>query len=678
MIELKDITKKFSFTDQSLSQLKSEALTPLRIFSADFILLFISFFCINFIKRGHFSIRREYVGLLLLFYLCWFITALTAKKFQTKNYNTYWNGIQIFVKSNLYLTYSISFIVVFFGLVGYSRVQIFSTLTALFCFESVLWTVFFRLGFEKASPETEIKADNLYESQRENRVSFGLICFDILLVFASFFLINLVKRGDLVLLPEYDKLLLIILGLWFVTALATKKFYINIHLNFYFNLWQWLKAGFLTLALTSVIVFGLRLFYYSRFQGFGTVLLLMLLEVIALTFYFWRKKETVNKKDVESVEEVKNIIGQEALPLTFDIEAIRQKLMEPARIKLEKRLLKHYPDFFAFINENIDLDEMIRLETAVENSPEPIALHSDKIPVRLFLNLHKINDIRKINKYFLQVHQMLLPGGYFVGEAHTIWTHMEWVYSKFPRQIAHVVYTLDFCFKRIMPKLPGFKNIYFALTKGKNRTISKAEMMGRLCFCGFEIVAEKEINKRLCVIARKVKTPSIDTNPTYGPLVTLKRSGSNGSVLHIYKFRTMHPYSEYLQQYVFNLQGLQKGGKLEDDFRMTAWGKFMRKCWLDELPMLYNWLKGDLQLFGVRPLSFHYLSLYDSELKELRKHVKPGLIPPFYADLPETFDEICDSERRYIKAFLKNPIKTQLSYFSKAFVNIALKGARSG
>lgn len=42
--------------------------------------------------------------------------------------------------------------------------------------------------------------------------------------------------------------------------------------------------------------------------------------------------------------------------------------------------------------------------------------------------------------------------------------------------------------------------------------------------------------------------------------------------------------------------------------------------------------------------------------------VKPGLVPPFYADLPGTFEEICDSERRYIRAFLERPVRTQIVY----------------
>ncbi len=193
----------------------------------------------------------------------------------------------------------------------------------------------------------------------------------------------------------------------------------------------------------------------------------------------------------------------------------------------------------------------------------------------------------------------------------------------------------------------------------------------------FEIVAEKMLDNKHYVIARKAKTISLDTSPTYGPLVQLKRSGLGGQMVSIYKFRTMHPYSEYLQQYVYDMQGLQQGGKIENDFRVTTWGRFMRKFWLDELPMLYNWIKGDLSLVGVRPLSFHYESLYPKDLKELRKKIKPGLLPPFYADLPITFSEICDSEKTYIKAFLKHPIKTQCSYFWKIFINIVFKGARS-
>ena len=221
------------------------------------------------------------------------------------------------------------------------------------------------------------------------------------------------------------------------------------------------------------------------------------------------------------------------------------------------------------------------------------------------------------------------------------------------------------------------KILYFSVTKGKNRIISKAEVLGRLNFCGFKVIGVKEIDEDMYFVVQKVKTPSLDQSPSYGPFVTLKRKGFNNKIICIYKFRTMYPYSEYLQEYIYELNKLQEGGKFKDDFRMTTWGRFMRKTWIDELPMLYNWLKGEVRFFGVRPLSLQYFSMYSKDLQEMRKKVKPGLVPPFYADMPKTFDDICESERRYIQAYLEKPKTTQLIYIFKAFSNIVLKGARS-
>ncbi len=104
---------------------------------------------------------------------------------------------------------------------------------------------------------------------------------------------------------------------------------------------------------------------------------------------------------------------------------------------------------------------------------------------------------------------------------------------------------------------------------------------------------------------------------------------------------------------------------------------FFRKFWLDEIPMLINILKGDMKLVGVRPLSEHYFSLYTKELQLKRIKTKPGLIPPFYADMPKTIGEIMESEMRYLEAYEKHPFKTDITYFFKAFYNIIFGGARS-
>ncbi|MEG0517599.1 MAG: sugar transferase, partial [Bacteroidales bacterium] len=141
--------------------------------------------------------------------------------------------------------------------------------------------------------------------------------------------------------------------------------------------------------------------------------------------------------------------------------------------------------------------------------------------------------------------------------------------------------------------------------------------------------------------------------------------------------RTMYAYSEYIQPYIYKQLGLAKGGKISDDYRVSPLGKFLRKTWLDELPTLINWIKGDMKFVGVRPLSSHYFNLYSKELQELRTKVKPGLFPPFYADMPETLEEIQESEIRYIKSYLERPFYTDCRYFFKTFANIVFKGRRS-
>ncbi len=650
--------------------------SSLQIFILDFFLLNLSFFICNYFRQGSMLLSLRSAKLLLLFYLCWIITCFAARKLKTSWYLTYRTGMITLFKATLYMGYCVVFIIVILGLQDFSRLQIFFTCLLSLLLEIIVWSILFRIAQNRYPKRVSLSVEIPRFTTAGSKSSFFQFGMDLIFVFIAFFTVNFLKRGTLVLLPTYDLLLLIIIGLWASTAFITGKFKKNKQQGFYFSLWQWLKAGVFMLAMISVIVFGFRLFEFSRFQGFAPIVLLMLIEAVFLKFYYlWY--ENKNSRDIESVEEVRQLQNQENLHIDTDIDKLREKLLEPLRDKLQAKLSPDNDSFFEFIDEHIDLNKILCLETTSEHNSTKFSLTSDRIPIRMFLSLDKINNIRRLNQYFLETHKMLIPGGYYFGYAHTISTHREWIYSKFSKEIARYIYAIDFCFTRIMPKLPGFQKIYFAMTKGKNRVISRAEVLGRLCFCGFKIIAEKNLEKKFCFIVQKVKTPAIDKSPTYGPLVTLKRVGYNNDIMPTYKFRTMHPYSEYLQNYVVETQGLQKGGKLDNDFRLTRWGILMRKLWIDELPMLYNWIKGDLQLVGVRPLSVQYFNMYDKELKKMRKNVKPGLVPPFYADMPETFEEICESEKIYIKAFLKSPFKTQWSYFWRAFINIVFKGARS-
>lgn len=310
------------------------------------------------------------------------------------------------------------------------------------------------------------------------------------------------------------------------------------------------------------------------------------------------------------------------------------------------------------------------------SNPETILTHKIKSPALIVHNC-SLNEIRYLNTFLSYSNYCLDNAGYLFCHCTTSGARKERIMKQNPVGFNYIVYCGDYFLHRIVSKLNLTKTIYDRITKGKIRSLTRVEVLGRLYRAGFDVIHEDIKCGEFYVIASKIKEPIRDDRPSTGLLIRLKRVGKDGEIIGVYKFRTMHAYSEYLQQYIFKCNKLNKGGKIADDYRINSVGKFLRKTWLDELPMLINWIKGDLKLVGVRPLSNHYFSLYSKELQQLRIKTKPGLVPPFYADMPTTLEEIQESERRYLIAYMKNPVITDWKYFWKAVENIALKGERS-
>lgn len=93
--------------------------------------------------------------------------------------------------------------------------------------------------------------------------------------------------------------------------------------------------------------------------------------------------------------------------------------------------------------------------------------------------------------------------------------------------------------------------------------------------------------------------------------------------------------------------------------------------------MLINVFMGNMKIVGVRPLSKQYYDLYSKELQEKRILFKPGLVPPFYYDMPKELDEIQESEMKYLVAYEQKPFRTDLKYFFVSMKNILFRRARS-
>lgn len=98
-----------------------------------------------------------------------------------------------------------------------------------------------------------------------------------------------------------------------------------------------------------------------------------------------------------------------------------------------------------------------------------------------------------------------------------------------------------------------------------------------------------------------------------GPAIfTQQRPGKDEKIFKLYKFRSMTDERD------------EKGELLPDEVRLTKFGKILRSTSLDELPELFNILKGDMSLIGPRPLLVRYLPWYTEEERH-RHDVRPGL-----------------------------------------------------
>jgi len=141
-----------------------------------------------------------------------------------------------------------------------------------------------------------------------------------------------------------------------------------------------------------------------------------------------------------------------------------------------------------------------------------------------------------------------------------------------------------------------------------------------------------------------------------GGFYTQERIGKDGVPFRLYKFRSMRPDSD-------------KGSLITiggHDSRITKTGFFIRKYKLDELPQLWNVLKGDMSLVGPRPEVRKYVDLYTPEQRVVLR-VRPGITDYAsieYADENEILGKADDPERTYIEQIMPEKIRYNLKYIN--------------
>jgi hypothetical protein len=637
----------------------------------NFSIYIISFLIFYLIKKQSFVYDETYAIFLPAFIVAWGAGSFLSGKFQLKRDSLLLSKLKRYYVSHLI---SLGIVAVLSYQTGFSgsRFIVLGSLFGAAIIEGFIAMLQSRFRFEM--PEKE-----------KRQVSYMLLFIDFVIITWIFFFLYKIKIGFAHFNEDHLLLILCTYICWLFAALMTHQFKL---VNKEFNIWKALgtqiKFYILILALSAFIIYFLQLpeFYRSLYMT-GVVIYTFWSFVISLFFYIDKlpqKTDEIRSEFLHAYE----LKQTEFDPKVEPVEIKKYKLngIVPPESKLKTKLefiyFKEYPEIFSLLETKLDLSTFNINRTFVLRSPDPYNVTTfPENHLELFINLHQLNDVRWINEYFIKINKRLVSGGVLVCNFEPIRYRYKRFLKRYPFIIAYPLYLIDFIWYRMAPKIPVLQRIYFAFTKGKNRALSLAEGLGRLYYCGFELLDLKDLDNRCYVIARKVKEPSTDQNPSYSTILKMKRIGKYGKPIYVYKLRTMHPYSEYLQAFVYQQNKLEIGGKFKNDFRITTWGSIFRRLWIDELPMLVNLLKGDCKLVGVRPISKQYFDLYDNEFRERRIKYKPGLIPPFYADMPSTILEILKSEETYLNSFDKNRIKTDFVYFWKSFNNIIINNKRS-
>ena len=185
------------------------------------------------------------------------------------------------------------------------------------------------------------------------------------------------------------------------------------------------------------------------------------------------------------------------------------------------------------------------------------------------------------------------------------------------------------------------------LSIGPQRLSRSSQAAKRMLDAGVATLALTVLAPVIALLALAIKRDS------RGPVFfRQQRAGRDGSVFELYKFRSMYSDAEERKRALQAANDLDDGVmfKIHEDPRVTRVGRFLRRSSLDELPQLFNVLRGEMSLVGPRPLILVESDALDEEWHERRLDLRPGITGPWQvygrSDIP--FEEMVRFDYQYV------------------------------
>lgn len=488
------------------------------------------------------------------------------------------------------------------------------------------------------------------------------------LLISSFISVQYYSYGNIIL--QYDALVILLIG-WLISIWLTHKHKPKLYQKkLKYILAPYPKALLINLLVIFVICRLLSSMNEKLPFLLATILIYSLTEYF--TLYLFLKFKLSNRFNFLSNTEKRTYIQKD-----LDLRTYSKPKYISSDIIL-KKLKTSESDFISRLYSNSlacsDIKGDVNDLLVIDDDDE---FHNNSNKFSLIILKSRINDFQNINDVLIKSYNSLIPGGYLITRYNNIQDLDTNIKNNFSPFIYYLIFPFHFFFYRILSKIPMLDKVQECLSKGHNKVLSWVEVFGRLAYCGFDVHNEERHNGMQYVIARKTKTISDDPNPSYYIFTKLKRISLYGNIITINKLRTMYPYSEFLQKKIFEKNKLGAGGKFKDDPRITPQGRIFRKYWIDELPQLLDWLRGEIKLVGIRAMSLHFFSLYPKEYQDLFFQVKPGILSPIFDETNSDFSHIVETEHKYLKSYLSHPVITDIRYFFLLLYQIIFKGTRS-